>query len=118
MWRVTRCDTQLAGVEIPKGSFVMVRFASANRDERRFPDPDRFDPARANAAEHLAFGQGIHFCLGAVLARKEMEVAFRTLLGRLADWRLDAEHAPPRHRPNVLLRGLEELHLRFRRRAA
>ena len=116
MWRVTTCDTSLAGVEIPKGAFVLLRFASANRDEARFPDPDRLDVDRANAGEHLAFGHGIHFCLGAVLARKEMEVAFRTLLGRLEDWRLDPDFPEPRHKPNMLLRGLEALHLRFRRR--
>jgi cytochrome P450 len=118
MWRVVTRDTELAGVAIPKGSFALLRYASANRDEAHFPDPDRFDVTRANAGEHLAFGHGIHFCLGAALARAEMAVAFRTLLARLADWRLDPQAPEPRHKPNALLRGLEALPLRFRARPA
>ncbi len=118
MWRVVTKDTTLGGVEIPKGSFVLVRYASANRDEKVFPEPDRFDVRRGNADAHLAFGMGTHFCLGAPLARLEMQVAFRTLLGRLERWRLAAGAAPPRYRLNVLLRGLEALPLEFRERSA
>jgi cytochrome P450 len=92
---------------------LMVRYASANRDESVFPDPDAFDVTRANASEHLAFGHGIHFCIGAMLARKEMDVAFRALLSRLEGLRLAPGHEPPRHKPSVLLRGLVELHLAF-----
>jgi cytochrome P450 len=117
MWRVATRDTVLAGVEIPKGAFVMLRYSSANRDEKRFPDPDRFDVLRENASDQLAFGLGTHFCIGAPLARKELEVAFRTLLGRLSGWRLDPAAAEPTHRPNVLLRGLLALHLHFEPRA-
>jgi cytochrome P450 len=97
---------------------VLLRYASANRDETRFADPDRFDVRRANAGEHLAFGHGIHFCLGAMLARKEMEVAFRTLLGRLDGFRLAPDRPEPRHKPSILLRGLAELHLAFEPRAS
>jgi cytochrome P450 len=118
MWRVATRDAELGGVEIPKGSFVLLRYASANRDESRFPDPDRFDAGRANAGEHLAFGHGIHFCLGAPLARKEMQVAYRVILGRLTDIRLARGAPEPRYVPNVLLHGLEELPLEFRERAA
>jgi cytochrome P450 len=113
MWRRVKEDTRLGGVEIPKDSMVLVRYASANRDESVFPDADRFDVTRANAGEHLAFGHGIHFCIGAMLARKEMAVAFRALLQRLPGLRLAPGHAPPRHKPSVLLRGLFELHLAF-----
>lgn len=113
MWRKVKQDTVLGGVEIPKDSMLLVRFASANRDESVFPDADRFDVTRANASEHLAFGHGIHFCIGAMLARKEMLVAFRTLLARLDGLRLAPGYDPPRHKPNVLLRGLGELHLAF-----
>ena len=116
MWRVTTEDTSLAGVEIPKGAFALLRFASANRDETRFPDPDRLDVARPNVGDHLALGYGVHFCLGAMLARKEMAVAFRCLTTRLSAWRLDPEADAPRHKPNVLLRGLEALHLLFKAR--
>jgi cytochrome P450 len=113
MWRKAKCDAVLGGVAIPAGSMLLLRFASANRDESRFPDPDRFDVRRANATEHLAFGHGIHFCIGANLARKEMQVAFRALLSRLDGLRLSPGFAPPRHKPSVLLRGLAELHLDF-----
>jgi len=117
MWRVVTRDTLLAGVEIPKGSFVLLRYSSANRDESRFPDPDRFDVLRENASDQLAFGLGTHFCIGAPLARKEMEVAFRTLLGRLGSWRLDSQASAPTYQPNVLLHGLQALHLLFEPRA-
>ncbi len=113
MWRKLKQDAVLAGVEIPEGSMLMLRFASANRDETRFPDPDRFDVQRANAEEHLAFGHGVHFCIGAMLARKEMSVAFQNVLARLENLRLAPGHPEPQHKPNVLLRGLAELHLTF-----
>jgi len=118
MWRKVTRDTVLGGVAIPAGSMLLLRFASANRDEAHFRDPDRFDVLRPNAAEHLAFGHGIHFCIGAALARKEMQIAFRALLGRLEGFRLSRGYPEPRHKPSVLLRGLAELHLDFARRAA
>jgi cytochrome P450 len=118
MWRRVKRDTELGGVAIPAGSMLLLRYASANRDEARFPDADRFDVRRANAGDHLAFGHGIHFCLGAMLARKEMAVAFRTLLRRLEAFRLAPGHPEPRHKPSILLRGLAELHLAFEPRGA
>jgi cytochrome P450 len=117
MWRVCKQDTQLGGVEIPAGSMCMVRYAAANRDPAQFPDPDRFDVGRANAAEHLAFGQGIHHCLGAALARKELAVAFRTLLGRFDSFALDPSAPAPQHRPNILLWGFDSLPITFQRRS-
>ena len=72
MWRVLTRDTTLGGVEIPKGSFAMLRYASANRDEAVFANPNRFDVERANARDHLGFGMGIHFCPGAALAREAL----------------------------------------------
>jgi len=84
--RATR-DTELGGVPIPDGSLVLLDLHLANRDERAFADPDRLDPHRANAAEHLAFGEGIHHCLGAELARAMIAAAFRVLLDRLTDLR-------------------------------
>jgi cytochrome P450 len=118
MFRVATRDTELGGVPIAKDAMLLVRFAAANRDERVFPDPDRFDVRRPNASEHLAFGQGIHFCIGAPLARKEMAVAFRQLLTRLDRLRLAPDAPQPRHKPSILLRGLAELLLEFERRAA
>lgn len=112
MFRVVTRDTELGGVALPKGQVVLLRFAAANRDGGVFPDPDRFDVTRPNAGDHLAFGHGIHFCVGAALARREMRVAFELLLGRLHAIRL-APGRPVAHKPNALLRGLRELHLEF-----
>jgi len=119
MWRVTTKDVVLGGVEIPAGSMVILRFAAANRDPEVFPDPERMDVERPNLDEHLAFGKGIHFCLGAMLARKEMNVAFHTLLhgqAGLGGWRL-ARDAAPCHHPNMLLWGLDALPLEFEARS-
>ena len=113
MWRIATCDTQLEGVLIPKGAFLLVSFASANRDESRFPEPDRFDPGRANAREQIAFGHGIHACVGAPLARREMQIAFRDLLTRVGPFDLHPDAEPPQYRPNILLHGLEALQLRI-----
>jgi cytochrome P450 len=113
MWRICTRDSEIEGTKIPAGSICMLRYAAANRDPAQFPEPDRFDVERANAGEHLAFGLGIHHCIGAALARKEMHVAFRTLLGRLEGFALDTSAPAPRHRPNVLLWGFDSLPVRF-----
>ena len=118
MWRLCTQDSEIEGTKIPAGSMCMVRFAAANRDPAQFPEPDRFDASRANAAEHLAFGMGIHHCLGAALARKEMNVAFRTLLARLDGFALDTSAPAPRHKPSILLWGFDSLPITFRRRSS
>jgi cytochrome P450 len=118
MWRLCTQDTEIEGTKIPAGSMCMVRFAAANRDPAQFPDPEDFDVGRANAAEHLAFGMGIHHCIGAALARKEMNVAFRTLLSRLDGFALDAKAKAPRHKPNILLWGFDSLPITYRRRSS
>lgn len=87
--RLTRA-VSLHGVEVPAGSEVMLLFGSANRDDRVFPDPDRFDLGR-RGARHLAFGHGTHYCLGAHLARLEARVAFEELLARFPDFALLGE---------------------------
>jgi hypothetical protein len=79
--RHTTCEVELAGTRIPAGAAVMPLFGSANRDERKFPAPERFDITR-NAEGHLGFGHGIHFCLGAQLARLEAQTALEMLLRR------------------------------------
>ena len=117
MWRVCKRDTELEGVEIPGGAMCMLRFAAADRDPAVFPDPDRFDITRANANEHLAFGLGIHICVGAALARKEMVNGFTTLLSRLDGFELDPDAPAPTHRPNVLLWGFDSMPIKFRKRA-
>ena len=113
MWRVAKEDCELAGVGIQKGNMLVLRFGSANRDPAKFENPERFDVLRANAEEHLAFGHGIHFCIAAILARKEMLVAYRTLFRRLRNLRVAPGHPDPVHKPNILLRGLAELHMEF-----
>jgi cytochrome P450 len=98
----------LAGKKIPKGETVLCLLGSANRDPAVYPDrPDRLDIARPNVRP-LSFGGGIHFCLGAQLARIEAEIAIATLLRRLPDLRLD-DAVNPEWRPTFVLRGLKRL---------
>lgn len=112
MWRVVVDDCELGGVELKARSFLMLRFGAANRDESVFAEPERFDVLRENASEQIAFGHGIHFCIAAMLARQEMQVAFERLFDRVAGLRL-APHFEPRHKPHMLLRCLTELPLEF-----
>jgi cytochrome P450 len=108
MWRVAAREAVLGGVPIPEGSFVMLRYAAANRDAAIFEDPERFDVRRANARDHLAFGLGIHFCLGAALARQEAAAALARMIERFPGLRL-APGNDFRHHPSMLLRGLRRL---------
>jgi cytochrome P450 len=87
--RYATADTELSGARIAAGDQVTVSIAGANRDPAMFPDPDRFDVRRVNAARHLAFAHGPHFCLGAHLARLEARIAVATMLARLPGLRLD-----------------------------
>ena len=98
----------LGGKRIPKGETVLCLLGSANRDPAVYPDrPDRLDVTRANV-KPLSFGGGIHFCLGAQLARIEAEIAIATLLRRLPDLRID-DVENPEWRPTFVLRGLKRL---------
>lgn len=101
-------DVELHGVTIPRGAELGLLFGSANRDPSVFPDPDRLDVSRS-PNPHVTFGAGIHFCLGAPLARVELESSFSTVLERLPGLELDDE---PRWKPNYIIRGLEELRVR------
>jgi cytochrome P450 len=83
--RMTTRDVELHSVTIPEGARVLILYASANRDDRAFERPDDFDPDRTED-RHLAFGQGIHYCLGAALARLEARVAFEEVLARLPEY--------------------------------
>jgi cytochrome P450 len=113
MWRTVAKDTTLGGVALTKGEMIFLRFGSGDRDEAHFPDPDRYDVTRTNANEHLAFGGGIHFCLGSQLARKEMTTAFPILFERLKNPRLVDDPATFRYNPNPLLRGVVALNIAF-----
>jgi cytochrome P450 len=116
MWRVVLRDTELGGVSIPKGAMLQLRYAAANRDPARFENPDRFDVERQNARVHLAFGKGPHMCVGNMLSRKEMFVAFDELLDRLTDFSV-ADEDGITILPNILLRGVTRLPIRFQRAA-
>ncbi len=99
-------DVHHHGQTVKAGSVMLLLTASANRDERRFPDGDRFD-IRRQIERHVAFGYGVHFCLGASLARLEARVALEELLKRFRDWEVDWEHAVQAHTSTV--RGWERL---------
>ncbi len=114
MWRIVTRDTKLGGHRIAKGSMLHLRYAAANRDPARFPDPDKFDVERPNARSHLAFGKGIHMCVGNMLSRKEVTVAFDELLVRLTNFEI-ADEAAVTVPPNMLLRGITKLPIRFRK---
>jgi cytochrome P450 len=112
MWRIVTADTDLGGHHLKKGTRIIVAFVSANRDERLYADPDSFDPDRDNLRDHLAFGKGIHFCLGANLSRLEGKVALEELSRRI-----DSISLPDSNRfeyfPSFMLRGLTRLDLDF-----
>lgn len=113
LFRQTTCDTALSGVPIPAQSIVMLRHGAVNRDPHKFDDPDRFDVRRRNAGAHLAFGAGTHFCPGAMLARQEINSAFRQLLERIEDFAFIEGRTRFTQKPSFFLRGLQSLHLRI-----
>ena len=110
--RFAREDVTIHGATIPKGEVAFGVIGSANRDEAAFDDPDRLDLARPNN-RHLSFGQGIHYCLGAPLARLEAQIAFDSLLRRLPGLRLAVPAESLRWRRSLVLRGLEALPVAF-----
>ncbi len=111
-FRHTLEPVTFSGVDIPADELVLVSLTSANRDATRYPHPDELDLTR-DTGQHLAFGHGIHFCLGAALARLEGEIAFRTLLGRFADIELAADPAVLAWRSSMILHGLDRLPVRL-----
>jgi cytochrome P450 len=113
--RVTQ-DTELSGTFIPAGSVVIVRYGAANRDAAKFECPHKFDPKRPNAATHLAFGAGVHFCVGAVLARQEIASGILACLERMDDLKLARPLTSPVHKSNFLTLPLRELPLKFTKR--
>jgi len=104
--RYVNRDIELYDETVPEGSVMLFLIGAANRDDRRYPDGDRFDIHR-EAGQHLTFGYGIHFCLGAALARVEGRVALDEVLTRFPEWEVDREHA--RLTPTSTLRGWEML---------
>jgi len=109
-WRIAAGDIEIDGCRIKKGELVLPMLGAANRDPAQFPEPDRFDICRQDN-KHLGFGYGIHFCLGAPLARLETPIAINTLLRRFPNLRLETENLT--WRQDIALRGLIELPVIF-----
>lgn len=108
--RWVREDLEFQGVSMSRGDLVIVSLSSANRDSEQFSDPDLFDITREKSP-HLAFGKGIHLCLGAPLARLEGEIAINSLLKRYPDVRLKGEASELEWRPGMIVRGVKEIPL-------
>ena len=110
-------DTEIGGIPVAAGSRLFASYLSANHDERRFACPHAVDIDRKAVRNHLAFGAGPHYCLGAMLARLEMEVAMERVLARMDDIRLDPE-IPVRRQAKMIVRGVENLPILFRPKSA
>jgi cytochrome P450 len=109
LFRVTTREVELGGAVLPEGARVMAHFASANRDACVFAEPDAYRPERDDIGAHLAFGKGIHFCIGAPLGRLELRIALPLLLRRLPGLRPGPE--PPAREPVFFARGFTSLHV-------
>ena len=107
--RCAAADAEIAGVAVRQGQLVLILTGAANRDPRRFADPDTFDPGRPDN-HHLAFSVGPHYCLGAILGRVEGRIAFTRLFDRFADLALAG---PPPQRRALMLRGYDRLPVRL-----
>ncbi len=116
LFRITSQDTELGGYEMPKGAKIYLCYGSANRDDKQFPDADKLDITRRNATQHLAFGNGIHRCIGQMLARKELEIGISAILERLDNIELEPGHPPITHKPSFILRGIDSLHIVFEKK--
>jgi cytochrome P450 len=117
--RVATRDTVVAGKTIPKGSFVMLCWASGNRDPQRFANADEFDMDRPNLNQHLALGTGIHFCLGAFLARQEMKWAIKEIVNNVESVELNVDPKDLDFSTSMpVLRTMKSLPVRLRKRGA
>ncbi len=109
---VTR-DTDLGGYPLKEGDMLMLRYGAANRDERQFEDPDDVNVDRQKAGLQMAFGSGVHHCIGAPLARQELNIGFFELMKHFKNFSLDESHGRPVADPSFILRGLPELHVQW-----
>ena len=113
LFRMASQDLELHGVSIPKGSMINVRYAAANRDEREFECPADIDLERKKPGRHMGYGSGIHHCLGAPLARRELFWGFQALIDRVDDMRFVEGANTFDVAPNFSLRAMRELHIEF-----
>jgi len=111
--RMATEEVEISGVELPAGAVIAVRYASANRDERRFDEPEQLDLDRIKPATHLAFGSGAHHCLGAPLARRELWWGFKVLTEEVETLNFAEDKNTFDVHPHFLLRSLKELHIEF-----
>jgi cytochrome P450 len=111
--RITTRETSLGGVNLPKGTWLLLKFAAANRDPKRFKNPDQIDLARTDSVPHLAYSGGIHNCVGQALARKELNLGLSALLKRTNDLQLTPGKETIRYRHFTNVRLLESLHVSF-----
>lgn len=114
LFRWAARDFELQGVTIPQGAMLNIRYAAANRDDGEFQEAERLDLEREKPGRHLGFGSGIHHCLGAPLARREMYWAFKALLDRIDEMWFAPGRNDFRVVPNFALRALKELHIEFK----
>lgn len=118
-FRMASRTTSIGDVEVPAGTTVMVLPGACNRDKRKFPDPNTFQPDRANVREQIAFIRGGHSCPGAPLARAEGRISLNRILDRMSDITISTEHHGPAedrrytYEPTFIMRGLSELHITF-----
>ena len=111
--RMVTEEVEISGVKLPAGAVIAVRYASANRDERRFDEPEQLDLDRIKPATHLAFGSGAHHCLGAPLARRELWWGFKVLTEEVETLNFAEDKNTFDVHPHFLLRSLKELHIEF-----
>lgn len=115
MWRTCPAGAEVGDTSIPPGSLAMLRFGAANRDAAHYPDPDEVVLDRPAPRDHLAFGGGIHYCIGAALARTEMATSLALLLDRTSWIRRAPDQPPVTYAPHMLLRGPSSLVLELER---
>lgn len=113
MWRRVTADTEIGGVSIKAGEMVLLRYGSGNRDEKQFKCPHDVDIDRNNLRSHIAFGYGIHACIGLQLARKELEIAYAAILNSMTNIRLAASQKQLEYEPNIMMLSPTELNIEF-----
>jgi len=109
--RITTKSASIGGVEVPPGAKLLLLLGSANRDESQFPNPDQFDLDRVQARNHLSFGKGIHYCLGAALARLQTKVVYEILPASIPGLRLSEQFIT--FHPNIAFRGPRALRVEW-----
>ncbi len=113
IYRVVTAEVEIHGTKLAPGSVLHLRIGAANRDEGKFSCPAHVDLDRKNASVHLAFGSGIHHCVGSFLAKRELYLAFETLVDRFSALRLSAAQGPIEYLKNYMFRSIKALHVEF-----